>query len=734
MPDTTVNSVEEFDARYTKAGRLKRYAHGRVRSFLARQALTLTGSLFLIFLASPQVGLLACFAVLLGETVDCLTLTRVSYKLGRGMSLQKAYWITTLSGTFQAVTVTYAVTLSWFNTPHVGGTFFTLAYLTGAVINAGIVLPFHPAVTKARIGVYTLCVTGLFLHRAILEPPDPFSVILYDLLGMMMMSYMAYIFIAYMVRGFGRQRRNKRETLLRTEALANAYSELREKQIESRRLSLVARHAMDSVIMSDAAGRILWVNDTFTKVTGYTAQEAEGRTPGELLNGPDTSRAASEGIAIAIRAGQPHRTEILNYRKDGQKIWVETTLVPVLDDKDQVEMVVAIERDITQAREHAQQLAEAKIEAEEGARAKSRFLATMSHEIRTPMNGVIGMADLLCDADLPQEYLGYAKTIRNSAEALLSILNDILDLSKLEAGRVELNPVDFAPAACFEGVTRLLRPQAKTKDLTLELTFPHPPDLVWGDDTRLRQVLLNVIGNAIKFTENGGVFVDVEAQNSPTGYLLHIRIRDTGIGIPEDRLDHIFDPFAQADADTTRRFGGTGLGLSISRKLMEAMGGSISVSSAPGQGSCFCLEMPVEAARLLPKAGHKARAQDLTAGLKVLVAEDNNTNRLIIKKFFQNAPIDLHFAHDGEEAVQKTAEHKPDIIFMDMSMPVMDGLAATRTIRASNGPQPQIVALTANGFASDRRACVEAGMDGFLTKPVRKAELLQCLSALRPAL
>lgn len=730
MPKHPLSTVEEFDARYTPLGRLRRYARGRVRSFWARQALTLTGSVFLIFLVSPQVGLLACAMALLGEAVDCLVLIRVGRMLDRGMPFGRVYALTILSGAFQALTIAGAVTLSWFTTPHTGGTYFTLAYLTGAVINAGIVMPFHPGVTKARLGVFGACVIALFTHRALWQPPDPPSLLVFDLLGTMMMGYMAYIFVRYMVQGFGRQRQNRRETLLRSEALSRAYAELRENQKESRRLSLVARHAMDSVIMSDAQGRIIWVNDTFEKVTGYAASEALGRTPGELLNGPETDMAVSDGIADAIRAGQPHRAEILNYRKDGGKIWIETTIVPVLDDQDQVEMVVSIERDVTQSREHAQELARAKLAAEEGARAKSRFLATMSHEIRTPMNGVIGMADLLCEADLPAEYQGYAQTIRSSAEALLAILNDILDLSKLEAGKVELNPVDFSPQTCLSGVVGLLRAQATAKGLTLDMVAPDLPAQVHADDARLRQVLLNVIGNAIKFTETGGVRIAARVSPRAGGHDLRITVQDSGIGIPANRLSHIFDPFAQADADTTRRFGGTGLGLSISCRLMEAMGGTIQVSSSPGRGSCFTINLPVGTAQgdMAPAVQPPPQPD----GMTVLVAEDNRTNRLLIRKYLQDTPIRLHFAHDGKQAVQMMKTHRPEVIFMDMSMPNMDGLTATRHIRATPGPQPHIVALTANGFASDRQACLDAGMDDFLTKPVRKADLLHSLAAARP--
>jgi PAS domain S-box-containing protein len=725
MPEKSAMTVEEFDARHTPRGLLMRYAQGRLDSFLGRQALTLSGSILLAILVSPMVGVAACIIALIGEGVDCLILSWITRKLNHGLSLDRAVRLSTFSGAFQSVTISLCVALAWVSAPENGGSFFALAYLTGAVINAGIVFPFHRQVTWARLGIYALCVSGLFAYDLIWHQPEPMKLIFYDLAGGVMMAYMAWVFISYTVAGYGRQLSNRRELLRHSEALSQAYSDLRENQKDARRLSLVARHAMDSVIMSDAKGRIQWVNECFSKTTGYDPQEAIGQTPVTLLNGPDTDVDVSRGIGRAIDEGRPHRAEILNYTKDGRKIWVETNVVPVLGDDGKVETVVAIERDITQTKQHAQELARAKTAAEAGARAKSSFLATMSHELRTPMNGVIGMADLLCEADLPKEYHGYAQTIRSSAEALLNILNDILDLSKLEAGKVELSPVDFNPRQCFQGVFQLLQPQADAKNLTLEIDASTLPDALHLDDARLRQILLNIVGNAVKFTEAGSVTLRARLIENAQ---LQITVEDTGIGIPEDRLAKIFDSFAQAETATTRRFGGTGLGLTISRMLTTAMGGSIEVRSQPGQGSCFTITLPTGKAQGESASSEPKAHSDIPNDLKVLVAEDNKTNRFIIRKFFSDLDLDLHFAHDGQQAVEMTKKIGPDIIFMDMSMPHMDGLTATKIIRTSAGPQPRIVALTANGFASDREACLNAGMDDFLTKPIRKADLIQSLS------
>lgn len=728
MPEKPAITVEEFDARHTPRGLLIRYAQGRMASFLARQAVTLTGSIFLWQLVSVQVALVAGLLALVGEGIDCLTLRWVSRKLDHGLSLRRAKFLSTISGACQALTISICVGLAWVTAPTNGSSFFSLAYLTGAVINAGIVLPYHRQVTVARLGIYALCAIGLFSYDAFWHQPQPLKLIFYDLAGGVMMAYMAWVFIGYTTAGFRRQVKNRRQLLKHSEALSQAYADLRENQKEAKKLSLVARHAMDSVVMTDARGRIQWVNETFIKTTGYSLSEATGNTPVKLLNGPETDLEVSRGIGRAIVQGRPHRAEILNYTKDGRRIWIETNIVPVLGEDGQVETVVAIDRDITQAKRHAQELARAKSEAEAGARAKSSFLAIMSHELRTPMNGVIGMADLLCEAELPKEYHGYAQTIRGSAEALLSILNDILDLSKLEAGRVELSPVDFDPRGCLLGVMQLLQPQADAKALSFELDAEGLPSVMNLDDSRLRQILLNVIGNALKFTEKGAVNLRATVSYQGDGGVLVIEVADTGIGIPPDRLGTIFDSFAQAENDTTRRFGGTGLGLTISRMLSETMGGSITARSEVGKGSCFTISLP-----FAPPQGNATQHAlqpdaEIPRDLRILVAEDNKTNRLLIQKFFRDLEIDLHFAHDGRQAVSLAAQINPDVVFMDMSMPRMDGLAATRNIRAAPGPQPYIIALTANGFASDRDACMRAGMNDFLTKPIRKADLIRSLS------
>ncbi|NSY36658.1 ATP-binding protein [Leisingera sp. ANG59] len=522
------------------------------------------------------------------------------------------------------------------------------------------------------------------------------------------------------------------ELKLGKQALEQAHAELQKQQAELHRLSLVAKHASDSIILTDAERRILWVNDAFTRATGYLATDAIGRSPSELLDGPDTDAKVIQEMNRHKDLGIRYHNEVLNYTKSGDEVWFDTNIVPVTSADGSVDLIIGIERDITHSKQRERELAEAKLAAEQADRAKSEFLANMSHEIRTPMNGIIGMADLLAEAELPPDELQNVETIRSSAQALLKIINDILDLSRLEAGKLSITGEDFNLRDCVSSAANLFRPKAQEKGLPLEISYADGlPERMHGDDGRLRQILVNLIGNAVKFTTEGKISVRVShAPGDP--YRLIAKVEDSGIGIAENQARHIFDRFTQADAATTRAFGGTGLGLTISSMLAKRMGGGISVVSEPGRGSCFRLELQLAA------AGETANeAVPLTfaspaklAPCRVLLAEDNQTNRLLIRKYLRGQPVELVEAANGRAAVDMCKELQPDIILMDMSMPVLDGLGATREIRSLAVPQPVIVALTANAFASDQQACLDAGMDHFLAKPVKKAVLLHTLAAI----
>ncbi len=516
-------------------------------------------------------------------------------------------------------------------------------------------------------------------------------------------------------------------------ALEKAHADLQKQQAELHRLSLVAKHASDSIILTDAQTRIVWVNDGFTRVTGYSPEEAIGLTAGELFNGPKTDPSAIREIASHLARGERHHTEILNYTKSGEEIWISTNLVPILNAYGEVELVVGIERDVTESKTRQRELAEAKIAAELADRAKSEFLANMSHEIRTPMNGIIGMAGLLAECDLATDEKQYVDTILDSSSALLKIINDILDLSRLEAGKLDVTLTNYDLRHCIESSVDLLRPKAHEKGISITVNYATGlVERVLGDDGRVRQILVNLIGNAIKFTAQGGVTINVGADNADP-YRLLIEIEDTGIGISPDQAQHIFDRFSQADSAITRAFGGTGLGLAISSVLAKRMGGGITLRSELGAGCCFCLCVQMSPADVSEKEARSSAVVSsgrLTESL-VLLAEDNKVNRLLITKYLNDQPLELVEAVNGREAVTLCQIHAPDIVLMDMSMPELDGIAATREIRALDIVQPTIVALTANAFESDREACLAAGMDHFLSKPINKAHLIDTLAALQ---
>lgn len=509
-----------------------------------------------------------------------------------------------------------------------------------------------------------------------------------------------------------------------------AIDTLKRREAELERLSLVAKHASDSIILSSPDGEIQWVNAGFTRMTGYSFDEAVGQHVGHLLNSENTNPETIQEMITQRNLGNRFHCQIINRTKDGRDIWVGTNVFPIKDEDGNVTMNIGIERDITQSKTHEQELAEAKLVAEKADRAKSEFLANMSHEIRTPMNGILGMADILNESDLSIEDRQCVDTIRESGYALLKIINDILDLSRLESGKLEVSEVDFNLRQCVEGAVELLRHKAEQKGISLTVEYEdNLPTEVRSDDGRLRQIIVNLVGNAVKFTSEGGVRVVVKRDDA-SEHGIKIDVFDTGIGITAEQAQHIFDRFSQADAATTRAFGGTGLGLTISAMLARRMGGNISLCTDYDDGACFVATIdtqPVEGST--PEASSTPMfVSEHLDGARILLAEDNKTNRLLIQKYLAEFAVELIEVENGLQAVEFCKAYNPDVVLMDMSMPELDGVEATRIIRSLPIHQPPIVALTANAFDSDKEACLEAGMDFFLSKPINKAHLLQALS------
>ncbi len=650
---------------------------------------------------------------------------------------------------------------------------------------------------------------------------------------------------------------------------------LRESQAEARKLSLVASKTDNPVLITSPDGEIEWANEAFCRVMEYSLEEVVGKNPAHFMVGPETNQRTVARIRDAMVHGEGISTDVVNYSKSGRKFHLHLEVQPVRSATGELENFIAVETDITARVETEHQLRRAKAEADDASRAKSEFLASMSHEIRTPMNGVIGMTSLLMETVLTGEQRDYVNTIRTSGEALLTIINDILDFSKIESGKMELERSPFELPVCLEEALDLFALQAAAKKLEIGYyTAPDVPSWVVGDVTRLRQVLVNLVNNAVKFTPGGSISVEVRRatrEPAPLGFhpgivpdpkriVLEFTVRDTGIGIPQERLDRLFKAFSQVDSSTTRKYGGTGLGLAICQRLTQLMGGDIRVESNPGQGSSFiftiqteaapgasepglpavpeplrqgtvlCVEdHPVTQARLraifdhlnvrcvvatdaasaltagaelppgpamvvidggdidgavplealasftcprlvlypfgqtppmgqpglpalasvskpirtsaflhaittlfqAPAPGHMSivKAIDRPIGedipLEVLLAEDNPVNQKVALRFLERLGYRADAVANGLEALTAVENRRYDLVLMDLQMPEMDGFEATRQIRArvAADRQPKIVALTANAMQGDRELCVAAGMDDYISKPVKMHEI-----------
>ena len=453
---------------------------------------------------------------------------------------------------------------------------------------------------------------------------------------------------------------------------------------------------------------------------------------------PDDREAAAAELAEARRQRRTYRGEYRLERTDEREVWVSAASADFYGETDEIETHLGVLVDITQRKQAEQALVKAVAEAEAANRAKSDFLATMSHEIRTPLNGVLGMASAMAADTLSEAQRARLEVVRQSGESLLGLLNDVLDLSKVEAGKLELDIEPFDLCEVVGSARAMFAGVAQGKGLTLEMAVDETARGTYlGDGARVRQIIANLISNALKFTDKGGA--DVAITRNRLG--ITICVRDTGIGIPADRVGRLFQKFEQADASTTRRYGGTGLGLAICREFSELMGGSVKVTSQEGEGTTFIVELPlfrladrkVEAPTEAPAPA--PATSDVAEGppLRVLAAEDNKVNQLVLRTLLNQAGIEPTIVDDGKAALEAWESAPWDVILMDVQMPVMDGPTAARAIRQREAESGRawtpIVALTANVMSHQVREYEQAGMNGCVAKPIEVAALFASLEA-----
>jgi two-component system, sensor histidine kinase and response regulator len=535
----------------------------------------------------------------------------------------------------------------------------------------------------------------------------------------------------------------------RTAALERMNAEFRERTIELEQSYLaknaVVETALDAVISMDIDGRIIGWNSQAARTFGWTAEEVLGRSLADTIIPQRFRQAHHNGLRAFRETGSApvlnQRVELTAMNRSGDEFAVEAAIARIGAESNV--SFCAFVRDITDRLESEKALRRAKDAAETASRAKSTFLAQMSHEIRTPLNGILGFADVLLRLG-PEasevERREYLETINHSGRHLLHILNDVLDLSKIEFGQMEVEKMRCAPHEIIAHATSILRVRAQEKGIDLESCWQGPvPETIVTDPARFRQLLMNLIGNAIKFTESGSVRVAARLETESELPKLVVDVIDTGIGMSPESLEHVFEPFTQADQSITRRFGGTGLGLTISRQIAELLGGNLAVKSELGRGSTFTatistgslsgvrqLAAPV-ADVMSDRSPRSSGFAQVLLNTSLLLVEDGVTNRKLISLILRRAGAQVMTAENGQVGLDLAREHAFDLILMDMQMPVMDGYVAARELR-QRGVETPIIALTAHSLNGDEGRCQAAGCSGYLSKPIDSDRLLTAVA------
>ena len=514
----------------------------------------------------------------------------------------------------------------------------------------------------------------------------------------------------------------------------NRLADAREALASSVRTLDQALDAMpDGFLLCDKDDRVLRWNDRYVEMFPWMRGVLKVGVHYDDLSAPVTETPLLD--ASAEQRAQWLEERDRNHRA-GEGEWERDLgnglVVRIVDRRTREGGVVSVFHDVT---ESERRLAQAKVNAEAANQAKSQFLATMSHEIRTPLNAVLGLNELMLHSTLDLQQRRHAELIGSSGRLLLALINDILDVSRIEAGHLQLASAPFGVRGAGEGVVALLRERALGKGLALRLeVIPNEETFILGDAIRIQQILFNLVGNAIKFTDSGTVQVTIAIEpGADRALTLRLEVSDTGIGIPASAMDTLFDRFTQADSTTMRRYGGSGLGLAITREIVQLMGGAIATTSTPGQGSRFVVTIPsrfADRSELAPARPGAAPDEPPRQPLRILVAEDNDVNQILISAVLARMGHRVHLVANGQQAVEAVRRGDYDLVLMDLQMPGMDGMEATQAIRALEGPQASlpIIAMTANAFDEDRQACLAAGMDDYVAKPIDTAQLAHAIA------
>ncbi len=491
-------------------------------------------------------------------------------------------------------------------------------------------------------------------------------------------------------------------------------------------LSLVASKTINGVAISSSNGKIKWVNKSLEELTGYTLEDFRNTRPGDLLAGPGTDLELLNRARSLAADCIPSNIELLSYKKDGTPIWLSISNTPTFNKDGSLDQQVEIINDISERKLAEQELIKTREEALSLSKAKEMFLSVMSHEIRTPLNAVIGMSHILMDDDPRESQKENLEILSFSAQNLLALINDILDYTKIETGNMALENSNVNLKELVSHTLNSLQFKTEEKELVLKSEIDHRiPEFVIGDNTRLYQILINLLGNSVKFTEKGEVKLKLDLlEENANSVRVRFEVSDTGIGIANDKKDYIFNAYTQASSDTTRKYGGTGLGLAITKRLLELHHSEIHLESELGSGSVFSFIIEFKrSTHSAMKADTQTPFHELSGS--ILVVDDNEINRMLASKVLSKWGLKVSFAENGQIALDKVQQEHYDLILMDLHMPVMDGMEASKAIRQLGGHHIKvpIVALTASLFSQELETITECGMDGYVIKPFIPNEL-----------